>query len=157
SSLLYRCDGRHRQSDGGHGCMGHERIATTRLYNHPGTKQIRDAIERRNQLPKTVCYWSPVISPDGKTIAVEVEGANSGLATMNIDGSGFKVIAQGSNRFSWPAFSTDGSKILVTYYNSTWGGFNINAIDLDGTNQTALTISNYDQCPLVVGDKVLLM
>jgi hypothetical protein len=22
----------------------------TRLYNHPGTKQIRDAIERRNQL-----------------------------------------------------------------------------------------------------------
>jgi len=27
--------------------MGHE---PTRLYNHPGTKQIRDAIERRNQL-----------------------------------------------------------------------------------------------------------
>ena len=30
--------------------MGHEKIDTTRLYNHPGTKQIRDAIERRNQL-----------------------------------------------------------------------------------------------------------
>ena len=29
--------------------MGHEKIDTTRLYNHPGTKQIRDAIERRNQ------------------------------------------------------------------------------------------------------------
>ena len=27
-----------------------EKIDTTRLYNHPGTKQIRDAIERRNQL-----------------------------------------------------------------------------------------------------------
>jgi site-specific recombinase XerC len=30
--------------------MGHEKIDTTHLYNHPGTKQIRDAIERRNQL-----------------------------------------------------------------------------------------------------------
>ena len=30
--------------------MGHEKFDTTRLYNHPGTKQIRDAIERRNQL-----------------------------------------------------------------------------------------------------------
>jgi site-specific recombinase XerD len=30
--------------------MGHEKIDTTRLYNHPGTKQIRHAIERRNQL-----------------------------------------------------------------------------------------------------------
>ena len=30
--------------------MGHAKIDTTRLYNHPGTKQIRDAIERRNQL-----------------------------------------------------------------------------------------------------------
>jgi site-specific recombinase XerD len=30
--------------------MGHEKIDTTRLYNHPSTKQIRDAIERRNQL-----------------------------------------------------------------------------------------------------------
>jgi integrase len=30
--------------------MGHENMDTTRLYNHPGTKQIRDAIERRNQL-----------------------------------------------------------------------------------------------------------
>jgi Sec-independent protein translocase protein TatA len=30
--------------------IGHEKVDTTRLYNHPGTKQIRDAIERRNQL-----------------------------------------------------------------------------------------------------------
>lgn len=30
--------------------MGHEKIDTTRLYNPPGTKQIRDAIKRRNQL-----------------------------------------------------------------------------------------------------------
>jgi Tol biopolymer transport system component len=102
-------------------------------------------------------YRNPVISPDGKTIAVEVEGANSGLATMNIDGSEFKLIAQGSNSFSWPAFSADGSKIFVTYNNSNWSGFNINVMNLDGTNQTALTTSNYDQCPMVVGDKVLFM
>ena len=30
--------------------MGHQKMDTTRLYNHPGLKQIRDAIERRNQL-----------------------------------------------------------------------------------------------------------
>jgi site-specific recombinase XerC len=28
--------------------MGHEKINTRRLYNHPGTTQIRDAIEKRN-------------------------------------------------------------------------------------------------------------
>ena len=30
--------------------MGHSKMDVTRLYQHPGTKQIRDAIERRNQL-----------------------------------------------------------------------------------------------------------
>jgi Tol biopolymer transport system component len=98
-------------------------------------------------------YLNPVISPDGKTIAVEVEGANGGLATMNIDGSGFKVIAQG--KFSWPAFGADGSKIFVTY--SSGSGDDINVIDLDGTNKRALTTSNYDECPVVVGNKVVFM
>ena len=98
-------------------------------------------------------YLYPAISPDGKTIAVEVKGANGGLATMNIDGSGFKVIAQG--KFSWPAFGVDGSKIFVTYYNGT--GNDIDVIDSDGTNQTALTTSNYDECPVVAGNKVVFM
>jgi integrase len=30
--------------------MGHSKIDVTRIYQHPGTKQIRDAIEKRNQL-----------------------------------------------------------------------------------------------------------
>ena len=30
--------------------MGHSKMDVTRLYQHPGTKQIRDAIERRNHL-----------------------------------------------------------------------------------------------------------
>jgi site-specific recombinase XerD len=30
--------------------MGHSKMDVTRLYQHPGTKQIRNAIERRNQL-----------------------------------------------------------------------------------------------------------
>jgi integrase len=30
--------------------MGHSKMDVTRLYQHPGTKQIRDAMERRNQL-----------------------------------------------------------------------------------------------------------
>jgi integrase len=33
--------------------MGHEKMDTTRLYNHPGMKQIRDAIERRNQMQES--------------------------------------------------------------------------------------------------------
>ena len=28
--------------------MGHSKIETTRIYQHPGTKQVRDAIEKRN-------------------------------------------------------------------------------------------------------------
>ena len=30
--------------------MGHGMMDMTRLYQHPGTKQIREAIEKRNQL-----------------------------------------------------------------------------------------------------------
>ena len=30
--------------------MGHSKLDVTRLYQHPGTRQIRDAIERRNKL-----------------------------------------------------------------------------------------------------------
>lgn len=30
--------------------MGHSKIETTRIYQHPGTKQVRDAIEKRNQV-----------------------------------------------------------------------------------------------------------
>ena len=105
-------------------------------------------------------YWNPVISPDGKTIAVVVNGDSGGtsgsLAVMNIDGSGFKVINTGNNAW-WPAFSTDGSRILATFdYGMGLGG--IGAIDLDGTNLTPLTTSYYadrDQCPMVVGNKVL--
>ena len=30
--------------------MGHSKMDVTRLYQHPGTKQIRDSIEKRNQM-----------------------------------------------------------------------------------------------------------
>jgi integrase len=30
--------------------MGHSKIETTRIYQHPGTKQVRDVIEKRNQV-----------------------------------------------------------------------------------------------------------
>jgi Tol biopolymer transport system component len=103
-------------------------------------------------------YLTPVISPDGKTIAVVVVNYAEfiwGIATMNIDGSGFKVI-KGGGGYWWPAFSADGSKIFVT---SSTGpsNDNIHVINLDGTNETALTTSNYDECPMVVGNKVVFM
>ena len=45
-SIVLYC-ARHRFSTD---AMGHSKIDVTKLYQHPGTKQIRDAIERRNQL-----------------------------------------------------------------------------------------------------------
>jgi len=99
-------------------------------------------------------YWNPVISPDGKTIAVVVAGANSGLATMNIDGSGFNVIAQDSDYYYWPAFSADGSKIFVSYHTG-WIPDRLVVIDIDGTNLTPIKNTFTDVCPMVVGNKVL--
>jgi Tol biopolymer transport system component len=124
------------------------------VMNADGTNRVN--LTNQNE----TSFWSPVISPDGKTIAVVVNrdsgGYSGNLATMNIDGSGFKVITE-EGGFSWPTFSADGSKIFVTYNNSTSSGFNIDVINLDGTNETALTTSNYDQCPIVAGNKVLFM
>ena len=58
-SIVLYCARHHFSTDamGGTGnlmavmdAMGHSRVDVTRLYQHPGTMQIRNAIERRNQL-----------------------------------------------------------------------------------------------------------
>jgi Tol biopolymer transport system component len=96
-------------------------------------------------------YYLPTVSPDGKTIAVNRWNSTSWeLVTMNMDGTGAKVILSGS--YLWPSFSSDGKKIFVTSYTN---GQNIAVVNVDGTNVTNLTTSNYDWCPIVVDSKVL--
>jgi Tol biopolymer transport system component len=75
------------------------------------------------------------------------------LATMNSDGSGLKVIENGPNA-RYPAFSRDSKTIFFNNTTSPAGEY-IYSIGIDGTNLKQLTQSNYDYCPLVLGNTVL--
>jgi Tol biopolymer transport system component len=98
-------------------------------------------------------FW-PTVSPDGKLIALTVDiPAAYSLATMNIDGSGLKVIQSGPDA-RYPAFSSDGTKIFFNNTTTSSGEF-IYSVNVDGTNLKQLTQSNYDYCPLVLGKNVL--
>ncbi len=108
-------------------------------------------------------YFEPTVSPDGKTIAASFCNANQcGLATMNIDGSGLKVI-QTCDAYTQflgePAFSADGTKIFFSYILGPYypQNTNIYVVNVDGTNLAQLTNSSYDWCPRVVGNKVLFI
>jgi len=98
-------------------------------------------------------FW-PTVSPDGKLIALAVDSpAAYDLATMHIDGSGLTVIGNGiQNRY--PAFSSDGKKIFLNDTTTSSGMF-IYSVNLNGTSLKQLTQSNYDYCPLVLGNAVL--
>jgi TolB protein len=98
-------------------------------------------------------FW-PTVSPDGKLIALTVDvPAAYDLATMNIDGSGLKVIENGPDA-RYPAFSSDRKKIFFNNTTTSAGEF-IYSVNIDGTNLKQLTQSNYDYCPLVLGNTVL--
>jgi Tol biopolymer transport system component len=107
--------------------------------------------------------FNPTLSPDGKTIAFGVNlpspAVGQGLATCNADGTGFKLIVSVSGYYvSQPMYTTDGTKILFSYYNPTTNSGNINSINPDGSGQiVALTISNYEATPEAVGSKILFM
>lgn len=96
-------------------------------------------------------YYTFAISPDGKTIAAEVyNSTTSGLGTLNIDGTGTKIIQSGD--LGWPSFSSDGKKIFMNNYT---GQSNISVVNVDGTGLTPLATSGYDYCAIVVGSKVI--
>jgi len=96
-------------------------------------------------------FW-PTVSPDGQLIALVTDPAYS-LATMNSDGSGLKVIGNGQDA-RYPAFSSDSKTIFFNNSTSQAGEY-IYSISVDGTNLKQLTQSNYDYCPLVLGNSVL--
>lgn len=99
-------------------------------------------------------FW-PTVSPDGKLIALAVDSVSApyALATMHIDGSALSVVGSGITS-RYPAFSSDGTKISFNDNNNGSAEF-IYSVNLDGSNRTQLTQSNYDYCPLVLGNNVL--
>lgn len=102
-------------------------------------------------------YYTPTVSPDGKTIAAI--SWDQGLCTLTIGGTGLQVIAanSGSSIFYKPTFSADGKTIYVTKYVS-WvngGPGDIYSVDISGTNLKPLTTDGYSELPIVVGNKIL--
>jgi len=103
----------------------------------------------------------PTLSPDGKTIAFMAPlttGTGQGLATCNVDGTGFQLIVNVSGYYiSQPMYTTDGSKILFSYYNASTNVDNIDSVNPDGSGQIAVTSSGHDGTPMAVGSKILFM
>jgi Tol biopolymer transport system component len=98
-------------------------------------------------------FW-PTVSPDGKLIALAVDNpAAYELATMNIDGSGLAVIGSGLQS-RYPVFSSD-SKTIFFNDNANSSSESVYSIGVDGTGLKQLTQSNYDYCPIAMGNVVL--
>ena len=82
------------------------------------------------------CYLNPTWAPGGKRIAFEVWGgtATAGIWTMNVDGSGLRLLTDKGNT---PAWSPDGRTIAFrgpVSHEAIW------LMDADGSNQRPLTM-----------------
>jgi TolB protein len=80
------------------------------------------------------CYLDPTWAPDGKRIAFDVWGgpATAGIWTMNLDGSGRRLV---TDKGASPAWSPDGSTIAFRskFPEAIW------LMDADGSNLRQLT------------------
>src|SRR5262249_42710225 len=88
-------------------------------------------VRGRSAAPVTAGY-SPVVSPDGRRIVFETQ---AGLAVVNRDGSGRKLVVRGAWDAAW---SPDGRRIAFVSSNVN-DEANVFTIDSDGSNRTRLT------------------
>jgi WD40-like Beta Propeller Repeat len=89
------------------------------------------------------------LSPNGTEVAFVtiVDGGHAQIATIGIDGSGYKVITHERYGASYPRWSPDGTKIAYVSLGSS-DNQDIFVIDVDASNRTRLTTSPaYDDAP----------
>jgi len=89
----------------------------------------------------------PQLSPDGLQVAFwDTSSTTEGLAVMNLDGSGCRMVREGTQPWDDICWSPDGSALAYTQDWTTTGRGNIVLTGLDGTPLGEVTDSRY---PLV--------
>jgi len=82
----------------------------------------------------TAQYDSAVLAPDGQTVLFSYYNPpNYQIATINVDGTGQKVLGNGL----YPKYTPDGSKIV--YQSGQWLG----VMNADGSNATVTSVGEY--------------
>ncbi|MEJ0055100.1 MAG: amidohydrolase family protein [Bacteroidota bacterium] len=80
------------------------------------------------------------VSPDGKTIAIDLQGT---IGTVPVTGGTVKLLTDGMGDERQPAWSPDGSKILFHSYRD--GGYHLWTINKDGSALKQITFGMFDE------------
>ena len=107
-----------------------------------GVKNLTSAHEN-TQGPELVEWW-PDWSSDGTKIVFNThDGPNYssvGIAQMNVDGSGLKMLTNTSTEQEWsPDWSPDGTKLTFTVGTESGSDWDIYVMDADGSGRVNLT------------------
>ncbi|MFZ5440834.1 MAG: LpqB family beta-propeller domain-containing protein [Myxococcota bacterium] len=85
-------------------------------------------------------FKTPVFSPDGTRIAFGFdEGTTTGVALINVDGTGFQKLANGGLAQAFPSFTPDGTEVVVAAGNPGLGYTQIERITLATSQVTNVT------------------